>query len=361
MQQHLYTNFDRLRLPLIILIVFIHARFTATELSAEASLYCVVSHYFSMVISQVAVPLFYFISGCLYFRDYEDFSGGMYLQKQKRRVQTLIIPYLIWNTLFWLLFSLFQFVIPSFVNGGIPNIVNATLRDVLWVFWGDSTGGPIDYPLWFIRDLIIVTFLSPLLYLLLFRNNIGYLVLLLLAFLWSSSMPVPFLGNNICISLFFFSLGGFLNSLLLNKVFLNTIKNKKLAGRVIIVFILLSVISIVNFYKWKDCIISLVSNKGVVLVGIPAMYCLVDRYHNLFDKCQKEGGISIDCVFFIFASHGFLITIIKRSIEKISIDSQIILTTLYLSIVFVTIAICIRMYRSIKIISPKLLFLLTGR
>jgi len=47
-------------------------------------------------IAQVAVPLFMIIAGALFFRNYEQAKYG---QKIKKRVKTLLVPYLTWNTL----------------------------------------------------------------------------------------------------------------------------------------------------------------------------------------------------------------------------------------------------------------------
>ena len=217
MQQNIYSNFDRLRLPLILLVVFIHAQFSAPEMETSMSLYGAVSHFLTLEISQVAVPLFFFMSGCLYFRDYKEFSLALYYKKQKRRIRSLVIPYLTWNTFFWFLFSMFIMIVPTLVNGGIPNIANATVKDIVWVYWGNATGGPIDFPLWFVRDLIVVTIISPLIYFTVLRYKIGLLTIIALASLWFLGIPVPNLGNNICMCLFFFSLGSLINKMKLDK------------------------------------------------------------------------------------------------------------------------------------------------
>lgn len=361
MQKDVYQNFDRLRLPLIMMVVFIHAQFSITNNPSDVSLYGVVSHFFTLAISQVAVPLFFFISGCLYFRDYKEYTVALYVQKQKRRIKTLVVPFITWNTFFWLLFSLFILVAPALVNGGIPSIAHVTVKDVVWVYWGNSTGGPIDFPLWFIRDLITVTILSPLIYYGVMKYRVGVIAMLILTCLWVFSIPLSFLGNNMCMCLFFFSLGGYLNKVLQSKATSNfSLLRDGLGGAILIfVFLLLSILSTINFYEWKQSVISLVSNRGLVLVGIPAMYALVDRHHVFFDRCKDI--IPADCVFFIFASHGFLITIIKRVIERTAIDNQVVYTLLYFVIVLFTIAICVLLHKALKSFTPRLLSLLTGR
>lgn len=356
-----YQNFDRLRLPLMVLVVFIHAQFYANGVKEVVMPYGVMSHFFTLVVAQVAVPLFFFISGCFYFRDYKDFDLVKYIQKQKRRIKTLIIPYLLWNTFFWFLFSVFRLVAPSLINGGIPSIIGVSWQDVLWVFWGSPEGGPIDFPLWFIRDLITITFLSPIVYFILMRFKAGLLALMALAYLWIFAYPIPLLGNNICMCVFFFSLGGYFNKVLALDSLRKRMKNA-LAGRgriLIETFLLLGILSTLNHYIWNNTVVTLIANRLLVIEGIAAMYCVVDRNKPLFDKFKDL--IPGDCVFFIFATHGFLITVIKRIIEKMAIDNQAVLIVLYFAVVLITITICVLMYRAIKTVSPKTMKVFTGR
>lgn len=357
----LFQNFDRLRLPLILMVVFIHAQFTVKGMMDTVTSYGVVSHFFTLVISQVAVPLFFFMSGCLYFRDYDSFSLKTYIDKQKRRFMTLVVPFFIWNTFFWLLFSGFQLFLPSLMNGGIPSLVDASFKDVVWVYWGNNTGGPIDFPLWFIRDLITITFLSPVVYFILMRFKAGLFVLLALAYLWISAYPIPLMGNNICMCVFFFSLGGYFNKVLALDSLRKRLKNALAGGGrfLIATFLLLGILSTLNHYIWNNTTVSLIANRLLVIEGIAAMYCVVDRNKPLFDKFKDlTPG---DCVFFIFATHGFLITVIKRIIESMAIDNQLVLIVLYFAVVLITITICVLMYRAIRMVSPKAMRCFTGR
>lgn len=102
-----------------------------------------------------------------------------------------------------MMFSLFVMLVPFMVDGGIPHIANATVKDVAWVYLGNSTGGPIDFPQWFIRDLIVVTFLSPFVYVTVMIYRIGIMAILMLAWLCFWAIPWSFLGNSIGTCLFF--------------------------------------------------------------------------------------------------------------------------------------------------------------
>lgn len=127
----------------------------------------------------------------------------------------------------------------------------------------------------------------------------------------------------------------------------------------VVSFVFLAVISTINYFLWKHSDLSLLSNRLLILIGIPALYELVDKYHVFFDNCKKH--IPADCVFFIFASHGFLITVIKRVIERMALENQALLTVLYFTTVFITICLCVILYKLLRFVAPKLLVLLTGR
>ena len=84
---------------------FIHSYF-AQEITSNSLISVVnhkVSYFFSRSITQFAVPMFFMMSGITFFKDYSD---KKYLAKIKARLFTLVIPYLLWNTI-WMLWEIF--------------------------------------------------------------------------------------------------------------------------------------------------------------------------------------------------------------------------------------------------------------
>lgn len=139
--------------------------------------------------------MFLLISGYLFFPSKEIVWGkDYYLSKLKRRIQSLLIPYLIWNLIAYLLYA---------IDNGF-NIV-----DFLQSFWvidlpGRVGTSPIDGPLWYVRNLMILMLVSPFIYWII-KHKVLVLFLLLL---WYTGIP-PF-NKGIFIALTFFSLGGWL-------------------------------------------------------------------------------------------------------------------------------------------------------
>ena len=54
---------------------------------------------FAQGICRIAVPCFFMISGFLYFSKLEKWDKRVYFEKEKKRVRTLLIPYILWNAI----------------------------------------------------------------------------------------------------------------------------------------------------------------------------------------------------------------------------------------------------------------------
>ena len=91
-----------LRFPLIVGVVLIHSNMLVVNIQGNMVRYDqwpvtkFVMTLFSSVFADISVPLFFFISGFLFFYNTE-FSKETYINKIKKRIRTLLVPYLIWN------------------------------------------------------------------------------------------------------------------------------------------------------------------------------------------------------------------------------------------------------------------------
>ncbi|MDR2814197.1 MAG: acyltransferase family protein, partial [Prevotellaceae bacterium] len=80
-----------LRFPLIIGVLFIHAM-PGMDFGAEENIpvFYLCRNFFSGVLGSVAAPLFFFISGFLFFQNINGFTKYDYLRKLKSRGKTLL-------------------------------------------------------------------------------------------------------------------------------------------------------------------------------------------------------------------------------------------------------------------------------
>ena len=175
-----------------ILVVLAHALNAELFLGpgAERTFAGQVESFFSAGICQIAVPGFFMISAMLFFR---SFDIGMTAEKLTRRVHTLVIPYLLWNILYYL-----GYLIASRTPGlsavvgerAVPLDAGTFLRAVFLYRY--------NYVFWFLFQLILLSAFSPLLWFLL-QNTVIFAaaeaaLLLIIAKRWD---PTP-LNSDAC-------------------------------------------------------------------------------------------------------------------------------------------------------------------
>lgn len=173
------------------------------------SLYEIFRFSFVEGIARIGVPLFFFISGFLFFY-YDDFSKNVYLGKIKKRFKSLVVPYIFWNLVVVGFYFMAQMVVPSMMSGQMKLVADFTMSDWLSCFWNFKDGGPpVNLPLWFLRDLICLSIGTPLICLFVKMCRI-YGVVLLAACWLIFGTPTNFL-----VGLFFFTAGAWFG---INKV-----------------------------------------------------------------------------------------------------------------------------------------------
>lgn len=154
------------------------------------------------LLARVAVPLFLLISGYLFF---VNFSMNKYKGKLKSRVKTLLIPYLIWNTM-GMLFQIatsYTFIAQFFV-GRKP--FSLSLGNILYsiFLWRGYV------PCWFLFALMVFAVISPLIYYLLKNKYIGIacIIALLVLYHFHIELPAELFMDSDCI--FYYLFGAYL-------------------------------------------------------------------------------------------------------------------------------------------------------
>lgn len=152
---------------LSIFVFFIHSYF-AQDYRSD-SFISILNHktsfFFSRSITQFAVPMFFMLSGITFFKEYDN---KKYFRKIKSRIFTLVIPYLLWNTLWliWEIFCSYSFV--SMFSEGNDQF-SLTLVNILKAIFFHKCYPPF----WFVFDIIIFSFAAPLIFLLVRKKYIG--------------------------------------------------------------------------------------------------------------------------------------------------------------------------------------------
>jgi len=182
---NLSAAFDVLRLPLLLLVVFIHAdnrtlfwQGISQTLHPQGKIALGIRLVVSQELARVAVPLMFAIAGYLFFLRFSGTREEL-LRKWKSRFATLLIPFLAWG--------LVHYIVLGISVGKVPfdHSIWEGLNSILGI-----TRAPQAFHLWFIRDLIVFVFVIPLLFA---RSNYGLIVATLVAFAvyFSSTWPLP--------------------------------------------------------------------------------------------------------------------------------------------------------------------------
>ena len=170
---------------LSVLVFFIHFYF-ASE-SADGSFISLLNHktsyFFSRSITQFAVPMFFMLSAIAFFREYDN---SKYLRKIKSRIFTLIIPYLLWNTVWmiWEILCSYSFLSRfSASTEAVPLTFTNLLKGVF--FYG------YNGPFWFMFNLIIFSLAAPVVFLIIKNKYVAITSIVVLSVLTLFGIHIP--------------------------------------------------------------------------------------------------------------------------------------------------------------------------
>ena len=210
MERRLSDTIELLRFPLMVGVVLVHCMPVGWLGTALTS-----------VLGQTCVPTFFVISGYLFYGHLvERWSWQTYIDKMKKRVWSLLIPYIIWNMLLALFICRHQImhfdwhgVLTFFTERGCLSVLLAYWHPDTPLWWGALSDGspteflgwwqPLNIPLWYVRDLMLFCAASPVIYFLM-KGKRGHVVLaLMLILMLACGGWFPMRG------LFFFYMGAY--------------------------------------------------------------------------------------------------------------------------------------------------------
>lgn len=344
---------DWLRYPLMLLIVLIHTDTALLNSMPQAGI-SLMFHCIIKTITKLAVPLFFIFSGYWFFRNPETFSLESYASKILKRFRTLLIPYVFWNYFVWA-FQMLIVVLQGHANWiSIKAFLPGNILDVIIGYGQGYQGMPKDFPLWFLRDLIVVCLFTPQLYYLLKGRRPW--VLLLFAFLYL--MPFPSGWNLIFLrfpsALLFFSIGAYMGIHKQNMVEMS----RKIPIWLSVTITTLSLV----FHVWQCMVhgqcIDIAKNLFSIVAVIPTIQIaslLVER------RQLKPIAFVADSNFLLFALHPIIMSylIVEPLLGKVS-NTPIHFWLVYASELLIPAIVCIALYAIMHRFIPKTTSLLTG-
>lgn len=299
-----------LRFPLIVGVVFIHAYsstvgFSGGEIGVSHPSFVVdfVRNFISQGVARIAVPLFFLMSGYLFFVGFE-WSKESYAKKINTRTKTLFVPFLFWNLTTLLIIALAQAVpaTKTFFSGNNPLIATFSFLDYFNAIFG-FTRSPIAYHFWFIRDLIIMVLFAPLISI--FNKFAPLPFLGLVLFYWLlGSWPIYAPSSE---AFLFFSVGAYLASTKKSLFYLDH-------HGAIIIGLYLVIVSI-DALTINQSFNPILHKIGILLgvFGVLLLTRFLAQNEKLKSLTLRLSGAS----FFVYAVHEPALTILKKLMYKI--------------------------------------------
>lgn len=367
-----------LRFPLIILIVFNHFSLSkGLDIHGikhgleNPNWFFFIVNLISETFARIVVPLFFIISGFLFFYR-KDFNKDVYKQKLKSRFTTIFVPFILWNiiAILWqlkcLIPGLSPFFLPVEIHISFTRIFNTFFCNV------DNSGiivrpnitepstalYPINIPLWYIRDLMVMIILSPLIHWLIKRIGVWFVVIV--GFVWFvSAFYTPkesYIGIYIIAMLvtdsFFFSWGAYFSITKENIV--TYFRRFKFAPVLYICFATADVLT-----KGMD-VNSFVHMIGILLGIVSAV--VVVSYLLEHNKVKVNTTLAKSS-FFIYVLHGLFIGELGKFIFimlHVPDNNPYAMLTLYFAVPTISVLVCLALYVLLKKFTPKICNLLTG-
>lgn len=289
--------------------------------------------------------VFFAIAGYLFFNGFGE--PGAWRRKMGRRVKTLGVPYLIWNFLASPWFT--ALLLPVFALF-MPWLGSARETSLVDVFLGHAPGFyPANAPLWFVRELLLVCVLSPVLWLLI-RGRFG-IVFIAVSFIgWILAAKYMWGGvENIAQAIFAFSLGGYWNVSGRSPFSFSGVTSICAAGAAVVI-----VVCEIAFDMSLNIVVGIKALLGCVIVFGAAQWLSTTRWASAFAWLGEAS-------FFIYLVHiigrGEVSKLVISAVKPQS-DLAVLLTS---GAIFIIIfAYTIGAWALMRRFAPRLLSLLTG-
>lgn len=239
--------------------------------------------YYGVIITQIAVPGFFLISGFLFFRTFVINKLG---EKLRNRMGTIAIPYIIWCSVYY--FYQIAYTNIPIINNHISSSGVVEFGILEWLL---SLGPNSYYTLWFLKNLIIFIALTPVEYYLLknYKKIPTGLVVVVLLWLVEYEKIIPIhLPSGMAI----YSIGAYIG-----------INRKELVYRKNILFTVVSAIYLM--------VHAITRFKYLRMLGIVAMVLAIWFLLDVIGENLKVRSW-MKYSFFYYVSHDLVLQVIKK-------------------------------------------------
>ncbi|MBQ3215958.1 MAG: acyltransferase [Oscillospiraceae bacterium] len=329
-------RYDALKALMCLFVLFIHgfSQQYAGKVSGTKWWLYQITFTVSRILCDCAVPVFMLISSVMLFS-----KPFRWWQNVKKKFRSLVIPYLIFNSL-WIVVVLCGRFLSRKLGVGALDIVNFDTRSPMgWVNAYLGFGGkPALTVLWYVRDLIILNLLAvPI------KKLVDWLpipMLILTIVMWFVGVPIPVLGG--------YSLVAFIAGYYLVKygLHLEDLDRKLKPCLMTAVFGALLLADIL--LKRKNIYV----HNGFILLAV--VFYL--RFSSKLLRFEKPVKIIAPAGFFIYLTHLFVYVVLKALIG----DSFYVYFGTYFLLPAVALGVLLSVFYLLRRFLPGLLTVLVG-
>lgn len=328
---------------LILGVVLIHCNFSVNfpnEIASSNNGLRIIN-WISSGVCKPCVPVFFILSGYLFFYNLTGFSFEQYQHKLKKRVRSLFIPYIFWCVFCaFLLFVKFKYLHMSGL-GIWNNDGSIDWQNFIKGFWSIDATEDMPYALafWFIRNLMVFSILAPLAWIIC-RSYILFIIM------WAYLLC----ANGILYGFEWFVLGAFLAY------------HKKDSG-----FLSSRVVIFVSFVFWLT---SLTFWESIHFISLLASYIqvicalLLVRHFGLKIESYIHSRIInqfVSATFFIYAFHQCFCTQVRLWwVNLFGIENFACTISAYFCSFITMVLICVITKSILHRFTPRFLAIITG-
>lgn len=330
-----------LRFPLTVMIVMYHCY--CVQVPINQPLYASLVYPFGLMLGETGVPAFFFISGFLYY-----LSQRSTVEKLRTRLSTLLTPYIIWNSVIIIAYITIMLIgYPLEIAG--KNISDYNFTDYVRAYidrgyWDNGNGQPMLCPYWYIRNLMVLCLLAPLIQYLL-KGSKGMFVLVC-SFAWWMSIPY---NGMLPQSILFFCLGAFFS---VNKTSILSMWSVNARGYLVGIWLTLVLWDWIGHFLIPTDY-GLYIHRMVLLLNI---FVIMHIGHSASKKFRFHRLLPKSC-FWIYTTH-YPLTLVVREMRPSLYDGEQLI--FYWVTVLVILTLCTSAYCVGQMIFPRTMALLTG-
>lgn len=361
------TIFDLAKWPMMVLVVLIHTLSNVIHpvplpLSLQdlggvlldgGGIYLIISELISHSFGRVAVPFFFFISGYLLLYK-EDYSPSFYAKNLKKKARTLLVPYIIWNFVclgaYWL-----KTTLSARLGLEVYDRELEILAQPLWYHFVES----INFPLWYVRDLMVMNLLLPAFYYLFKYTKPWGILLLYICYIVGLELPLPGFGSA---AMLYVGSGIYCGW---HKVDVLTLCHRYRYAALVGLMALMFTALFNNQHPQVEYLIRLYIPLGIIST-LNAMAWIYRRSlrkgaWSVSGLCIRFCRYCLPASFFVYVTHTLFVNkTINSVLNALGNGSGYWQLFVYFSGVGITIAVCILGYKLLSRLSPRLMVVLTG-